>query len=436
MSVLSLPISFNGRDVGLLTYDSIDEAFALTYSENWQKSGFAISPHMPLDKAVHPSVLRRYLKNLLPEGNGLEELANYLAVSKNNTFGLLRSIGLDLSGAMVFGTLPEEMATSFRLITEEELEKRIESGLETITIWDGKMRLSVAGVQVKLPVMSKSDGTFGIGEGKYASTHIMKFEKRPKSHLVLNEFFCMRLAKAAGLGVADVALKRVGKFNTLMVKRFDREVVEDGVERLHVIDGCQLLDLPPHYKYERVFGAEDAVKDHREGASFQKLFATADSFTSKLQLSIFLIRWAIYSLIIGNADAHGKNVSFFLDEYGLTPAPLYDLLAVAMHITFNDEEKIKEIDQELAMAFGDEFELDAVKAYDLIDFARSCGIAQELVIDTARALCSTVTASLDLDLNIELSDEEELFLDGLRAFITKRIHEVNEAVDGMKDVTY
>lgn len=41
-------------------------------------------------------------------------------------------------------------------------------------------------------------------------------------------------------------------------------------------DGCQTLNLPPDYKYERNFGSSRDVAHIREGLSFQKLFSFAD----------------------------------------------------------------------------------------------------------------------------------------------------------------
>lgn len=113
-------------------------------------------------------------------------------------------------------------------------------------------RFSVAGVQEKLLVLIRPDGAMGFGEGELASTHLLKFGKDPEMHLVLNEYLCMRLARAVGLPVADVALERFGE-PVLAVRRFDRQWQGDRVLRLHIIDGCQLLDLPPKFKYERPF---------------------------------------------------------------------------------------------------------------------------------------------------------------------------------------
>ena len=78
----------------------------------------------------------------------------------------------------------------------------------------------------------------------------MKFQTKRNTHIVVNELFCMRLAKKIGLKVANVELRRFDKHPTLLIERFDRVYQKDFVERLHIIDGCQMLDLPPTYKYE------------------------------------------------------------------------------------------------------------------------------------------------------------------------------------------
>ncbi|MEX2126324.1 MAG: HipA domain-containing protein [Woeseia sp.] len=62
-----------------------------------------------------------------------------------------------------------------------------------------------------------------------------------------------------------------------------------------------------------------------------------------------LVRWALFQYLIGNADAHGKNVSFFCRPDGLALAPFYDLVSV---VQYNSP------DHELAMAYGDEFLLE------------------------------------------------------------------------------
>lgn len=91
-------------------------------------------------------------------------------------------------------------------VLREELIARIQNRKsQPLMIWDGRPRLSLAGVQEKLAVAVR-DGEFGFGDGDIASTHILKFGNERVSHLVINEFFCMHLARAVGLDVATCEL--------------------------------------------------------------------------------------------------------------------------------------------------------------------------------------------------------------------------------------
>lgn len=65
------------------------------------------------------------------------------------------------------------------------------------------------------------------------------------------------------------------------------------------------MDLPSTFKYERNLGAGEDVRNIREGVSFERLFT-----------------------LLGNSDAHGKNLSMHVRPAGLVPAPMYDLVSV------------------------------------------------------------------------------------------------------------
>lgn len=74
----------------------VNEQLNWNYSEKWSQSGYAISPHLPLSGSIPSVNVHRFLKNLLPEGNALEELIASFHVSRNNIFALIQaSIGLD-----------------------------------------------------------------------------------------------------------------------------------------------------------------------------------------------------------------------------------------------------------------------------------------------------------------------------------------------------
>jgi serine/threonine-protein kinase HipA len=140
--------------------------------------------------------------------------------------------------------------------------------------------------------------------------------------MVANEHFCMTLAKVLGMPVAEVAILRTPQ-PVLVVTRFDRAIrrqEEITVERKHIIDACQASDLPVSHKYERNIGSVGDAANYRDGVSLPKLFEVLRHVNRKAADKLVLLRWALFQLVIGNSDAHGKNFSFFVDRSGLQAA--------------------------------------------------------------------------------------------------------------------
>jgi serine/threonine-protein kinase HipA len=197
--------------------------------------------------------------------------------------------------------------------------------------------------------------------------------------MVANEHFCMTLAKELGLPVAQVAILRTPR-PVLVVTRFDRAIVPGAgipVVRKHIIDACQAADMPVNFKYERNVGNKGDAALYREGVGFPVLFGLLEFGYRKAVDKLAMLRWALFQLVIGNSDAHGKNFSFFVHRAGLQAAPWYDLVSVVQYPQFSHE---------LAMAFGDQFNLDQVRAFDLADFAQSCAIDRQLLLRECRRL--------------------------------------------------
>ncbi|EJV9422963.1 HipA domain-containing protein [Vibrio vulnificus] len=352
--------------IGRLTLPvGTETEFSFIYEEEWKHTGFPISPHILFDVQASPRSIENYLRNLLPEGEAFEEMIQNTTISKSNTFGLIRKLGAETSGALSFrvpNSEPQE--TSFRSVPDDELIERLERDLVPLVYWDGKVRLSVAGVQNKLNLLKRGD-EWGFGEGRLSSNYILKFESGKAPCIAVNEFFCMTLAKLAGLDVANVELTRIGKTRTLMIERFDRAYIEvrDVVQRKHVIDGCQATDLPPGYKYERQNGDEGDGVYMRDGVSFPRLLSvkTIDTVITNLKLT----QWMLFNLATLNYDAHGKNISFFVTPKGLELTPFYDLVnigAIAQEGAKRnsqsgklsaDEGRAASIPQYFAMSIGD-----------------------------------------------------------------------------------
>lgn len=388
----SLRVFWDRQPLGELMRD--EGEINLTYAPSWtEKTGAVpVSPHIPFSSSSEKerqASVHRFLTNLLPEGPFLEELSRTTGCSKFNIFGLIAAIGTETTGALSF-SVPEKTErprTSFREIPLPELEERIAIRKErSILMWDGKPRLSVAGVQDKLPVMLRRDGVMGFGEGDLCSTHILKFGKNPAQHLVVNEYLCMRLARAVGLPTAEVQLLRIGE-PVLAVQRFDRRWEGDRVARLHLIDGCQLLDLPPIFKYERPYGKGRDVAGIRDGASLRLLYENLHLCVVPAAAMHTLLNWAFFQLIIGNGDAHGKNISFFVKEGGLEVAPAYDLICMDPYDSY---------ERDLAMAIGDCFDPDDIAPYQLADMCEDCKVPRKAAARALESLCKKTLQTMGI----------------------------------------
>ena len=406
----NINIFCNNERVGIIEIDLNSNNVELIYDENWKNIGFELSPHIKFNESIDSNSIKKFVNNLLPEGNGLDAISIILQISKANKFGLLEAIGNETAGALTFS--PDNIVvTNFREISNEELTERIINKENiNITLWDGKIRLSLSGVQDKLPLVVLKDNKYGIGEGKIASTHILKFEKKDDIHLVLNEYFCMKLAKLCGLNVAKVEIRKFGTQNVLFVKRFDREFFEIDdksfeISKRHIIDGCQLLNLDVNMKYEKVY------TDYRGNANFKNLFESSKLTTNKILTKLNLLKWTLFNLCINNFDAHAKNISFFVNKNGLELSPLYDLVNIDMYPQFHNN---------FAMAFGDEFDSKKIGAYDMVGFCVHIDIQPRLIKNEFKLIVNNIRKNIGIIKNDMLglySDNEIKFLEKLESNI-------------------
>jgi len=425
----SLSLWANDQRVATLDYEPLNDRWSLVYECDWERTpeAFPLSPPLPLEPPADGyavGAVKRFVENLLPEGRALDVTATTYHVSKANIFALINELGKETTGAIRFWP-PDQIPPTVpaqppREVTRDELNRRLgERDAIPLAVWDGKVRMSIAGVQDKLMVYLDrpldDGGRMFLVEPPLASTHILKPEpdRTVTPHLVANEHLCMSLARRMGLPAADVSIYRTPR-PVLVVRRFDRVLLEQPegpvVQRLHVIDACQASDLPPAYKYERNLGNGEAVRNIREGVGFEVLFSRVDQTINKAAARLTMLRWALFQFLIGNSDAHGKNFSFFVHRQGLEPAPWYDLVSVVQY---------PGIDHELAMAFGDAFSLEEIGAFQLADFAKRCGVDRRLLKREALRLAKLATEHAPKQaLASDYVDEPERALAGqLRDFV-------------------
>jgi serine/threonine-protein kinase HipA len=428
---LRLDVAAGDSLMAHIAHDPLDDTWSLAYDPAWldDPAAYPLAPVLPL-VAPAPGYdsrsIKRFIEHLLPEGHALDIAVASNGLAKSNVFGLIRALGADTAGVLRFLDADHAVAAAehdMREIPIDELDARIADSEQPFTVWDGKVRMSVAGVQDKLLVYLdaplEQGGRLFLVEGpRLASTHILKPDlgQSRLPHLAVNEHFCMTLARRIGLPAADVQLLRTPR-PVLVVRRFDRFVRRQDdairVDRLHIVDACQACDLPVAFKYERNLGNGPEVRDIREGMSFGRLFGLGALTANKAAAKLAMLHWALFQLLIGNSDAHGKNFSFFVRPGGyLEPAPWYDLVSVVQYEHF---------DTDLAMAYGDAFTFDDVKGFALAEFAEGCGIDRRLMLREAKRLAKLATAvAAELARSADYRDDERAFVTRLAEFIERQ----------------
>jgi serine/threonine-protein kinase HipA len=405
-----LGVYLHERLVGYLWLDE-RQRFIFQYDLAWldQPGGMALSLALPLRREPYEDDLSRpFFANLLPEAEIRRVITQRLGVSEKNDFILLKRIGGECAGAV--SVLPEgnmpQVEPGYRELNESELHKIVvELPKKPLMVGEKGIRLSLAGAQNKLPIYMENGKIF-LATGNFPSTHILKPPIQGLEGTVMNEAFCMILAGKIGLQVPEVTVRR-GLDTLFIVKRFDRERTTDGkVIRIHQEDFCQALGILPEQKYESEGGP--ALNRCFDLINRSSVRPAADRMA--------LLRWVIFNVLIGNADAHAKNLTILLTDPGPHLAPFYDLLCTKIYGSLTDK---------LAMKIGGENRPDWLQARHWKKFADAILIKQNLVSkilsDTIQII---VTKADELALEFYKNYGADSIIERICTLIRKRAHKM------------
>lgn len=376
----ALDVYLNDTLVGELRQQGRELSFHYAPAYLSSPAPLPLSRHLPLSgEILADAATRAFFANLLPEGGMREQAARALGLSPGNVFGLLEALGGDCAGAVTVvppGELPKRQS-AYQRLTPLELEARLaELPAHPLLAGEEGVRLSLAGAQNKLPIYF--DGhDFHLPRGGAPSSHILKIAIPHLEETVLNEAFCMHLAARVGLNVPEATVIRSGDARVYMVVRYDRQRAESGdLLRLHQEDFCQALGIPPELKYEK-----------EGGPGFAACFDLVREWSSEpLADAAALLRWSLFNFLIGNADAHGKNLAFLYASGSVRLAPFYDLLSTAVYE--------RRVDNKFAMKMGGQKAPRYLSGHHLEKFAAEINVGLRVVKAQLREIAGKVQAEV------------------------------------------
>jgi serine/threonine-protein kinase HipA len=182
----------------------------------------------------------------------------------------------------------------------------------------------------------------------------------------------MKLAARIGLAVPK-AIIRQGHDRLYIVERYDRERNPEGeIVRLHQEDFCQALGILPEQKYE----AEG-------GPSLERCFALLkEKSVSPASDQKALLLWVVFTALIGNADAHAKNLAIIYTPLGPRLAPFYDLISTLVY---------PDLSARLAMRIGGENRLNWIQRRHWERFSHEVGIKPRWIEKMVREISQSIS---------------------------------------------
>jgi serine/threonine-protein kinase HipA len=120
-------------------------------------------------------------------------------------------------------------------------------------------------------------------------------------------------------------------------------------------------------------GLDRTFKYHQ--ATVDTLVNIVERCTNRARTRQDLASWALFNLLTGNADAHLKNLSFYVGATGIRLAPFYDLVSTESYRTVPGNNP-QWPNTPLSTKIGDARTFAEVNAEQYISFAEALGLTR------------------------------------------------------------
>lgn len=292
-------VAWHATPIGDLSYDGINWFWNPVDTDGW---------YLPFRRAA--GQLPTFLQNSLPEG----EVQVHLSRDEHGAMATLKrlmsniTVGRDINELAL---LPKDVILSpleahcqdgtFQGYFYEDtriLASDIASGkgaMKVAALMSSRKLPGISGMQVKVPVCLSVDGGIGGATDDRVFTHILKIPPMLRPGMEVAEWLGAQLADGAGLEIAPVALTPLQSGGVgLLVERFDIRRGRADATMIFSEDFCSILGQRSEQK---AHGSWEAVAAKLS----ERMIESPESMTD-------IVRRAVLSHIVGDGDAHLKNL--------------------------------------------------------------------------------------------------------------------------------
>lgn len=362
------------------------ESFA--YCSGWLSDPAArpLSVTLPLRPEPFPAKkMRPYFEGLLPEEGARRAIASRIHVSYAAYVKILDAVGRECIGAVSLQGPGEAPEDGYSKVDDGMLERLATQGYPVAAATSERARFSLAGSQAKIALYRGPDGVWYEPSGLAPSTHILKPATGRYEDAATNEAVCTIAAAKLGISAPRVELLDAGR-PIVCTTRFDRDFSSsvrqiDGMPvpaRLHQEDFCQATGTVPEHKYEE------------GGIRYLDKVVMLLGDVSTDPISDLWKLWDIvaFNYLIGNCDAHLKNIALLRDASWreLRLAPAYDLVCTAAY---------GDLSRRMAMSIGRAHSLDDVDMSSFGWLAESMRVPKSHAMARLSKLASSVEAAVE-----------------------------------------
>lgn len=300
-----------------------------------------------------------WFSNLLPEGTLRQWIARDQGVSADRELQLLLRIGRDLPGAV---EVVASGAAFDPALLEDDHPPTVPASRSA------RWKFSLAGVGLKFSLLKQNERLTIPASGELGDW-IVKLPDARYPDVPANEFAAMKLARAIGIDVPDVALVHRDDLPDLpprawpsseemafAIARFDRDPAG---QRIHIEDLAQVRGFYDNAKYTGSFETVGALTYRNRDLGSLREF----------------VRRLTFNVLIGNGDAHLKNWSLIY-RGGRVPSlsPAYDLVSTAPYASPHDPD-------DFGLSFGGTRVMDRVGRGAFRRFQLRLGLSATDVLD-------------------------------------------------------